>query len=540
MRDGGDPYLECLYAPVSSGPSPPAQRSTGLRVRPPVHTVLSLLCLGFTQVLGGRWGLVLSLALGVALGGDADSSRGSSALHSSNSSEDLVEGTNSTSLDARWPGVMNFPVKARTLLSMPSHWPCTLLNTRRLSSFVSSCGSPFQGPSLFDFLRSESAAVLHAKLLAAGHDPTRRALYIAFDTQSTVVDLVSVPPAGGRWWIVRDGFSRELLRPVTTWVDDERRSVVTLNSHGQAASLATSPEVASLYNLPQGARGVTATPLSRVYGHLTAAGLLLVEASIGTVSSSTPRLGVLLSFVLLWSSPGWAMMQTQVVASRTHSLWQSPQVQPRRIRVWTHTLAAPVTVPYSPEPDPEFLSTIVADTRRGVRGDGVFAWTIPTQVSDSAHMLHYPAGLCPPYVFWLLHYRGRGSVICATSGPMDWQYLAQEASEAFASQGFLQGSFGIQHNGRIFAYGSDLVAPPHGTILHLVRMGSRPSSSAAASIWEAPAELPWIPQFDYDICRGPRGEDPIVPDSCESTGLLRALLMNSRHLCRICSICLVA
>ena len=144
-----------------------------------------------------------------------------------------------------------------------------------------------------------------------------------------------------------------------------------------------------------------------------------------------------------------------------------------------------------------------------MRGDGVFDWTVPRQYGDAAHIIHYPSGLCPPFVVWLLHYRGRGSVICATAGQMDWQYLAQEAHEAFLSPSFLQGAFGIQHNSRVFAYGSELVAPPHGTILHLVRTGARPSSSSQSTVWDSPAELPWIPQFEYNLCLGPRHEGPI-------------------------------
>ncbi|CAE7884579.1 RNA-directed DNA polymerase from mobile element jockey [Symbiodinium microadriaticum] len=263
--------------------------------------------------------------------------------------------------------------------------------------------NPFQGPSLFDVLRADSADVLLSKLLAAGHDPLRRVLYVAFDTQSTVVDLVSVPPSSGRWWIVRDGISRELLRPVTTWVEE-------------------------------------------------------------------------------------AMMQGQVVPARAQAHWGAQQEAPRQTRR---------------------LAAAVAATQRGVRGDGVFDWTVPRQYGDAAHIIHYLSGLCPPFVFWLLHYRGRGSVICATAGQMDWQYLAQEAHEAFLSPSFLQGAFGIQHNSRVFAYGSELVAPPHGTILHLVRTGARPSSSSQSTVWDSPAELPWIPQFEYNLCLGPRHEGPI-------------------------------
>ena len=369
--------------------------------------------------------------------------------------------------------------------------------------------NPFQGPSLFDVLRADSADVLLSKLLAAGHDPLRRVLYVAFDTQSTVVDLVSVPPSSGRWWIVRDGISRELLRPVTTWVEEDRRAVVTINSHGQATSLVSTPEVASLYNLPQGARGVTASPLCRLHGYLTAAGLVLVEASIGSVSGAFPRTLSLLGLVIVTAFPCQAMMQGQVVPARAQAHWGAQQEAPRQTRIWTHTLAAPVVVPYNPEPNPGRLAAAVAATQRGVRGDGVFDWTVPRQYGDAAHIIHYLSGLCPPFVFWLLHYRGRGSVICATAGQMDWQYLAQEAHEAFLSPSFLQGAFGIQHNSRVFAYGSELVAPPHGTILHLVRTGARPSSSSQSTVWDSPAELPWIPQFEYNLCLGPRHEGPI-------------------------------
>ena len=114
-----------------------------------------------------------------------------------------------------------------------------------------------------------------------------------------------------------------------------------------------------------------------------------------------------------------------------------------------------------------------------------------------------------PCVVWLIHYRGRGSVICATPGTLDWQYLAQEAAEAFATPSFLQGSFGVQHNNRVFTYGSDLSAPPHGTILHIIRTGSRVTTGSTSNVWDTPADMPWVPQFEYHICRGPGGESPI-------------------------------
>ena len=229
-------------------------------------------------------------------------------------------------------------------------------------------------------------------------------------------------------------------------------------------------------------------------------------------------------------------MQGQVVRARHQAQWHTSHDPPRQMRIWTHTLAAPVVVPFDVEPNPARLAAAVAATHRGVRGDGVFDWTVPRQHGDSAHIIHYPAGLCPPFVFWLMHYRGRGSVVCATPGSIDWPYLAREAAEAFASSSFLQGSFGIQHNSRVFAYGSELAAPPHGTILHLVRTGVRSTTNTASSVWDAPAELPWIPQLEYNLCLGPGGEAPIQDGSLEprptpcSSAELQASLSYMQHL----------
>ena len=293
-----------------------------------------------------------------------------------------------------------------------------------------------------------------------------------------------------------------------------RRAVVTLNSHGQVASLVATPEVAGMYHLPHGARGTTATPLTRVYGHLAHSGLVLSEASVGVsfaLSCLSGRWSLTFAILLSCLPAGQAMMQEQLIITRPQVAWNSPQNAPQHSCIWTHTLAEPVVLPYTDPPDPGSMSSAVAATGRGVRSDGLFAWTNPRQWGDSAHIIHYPAGVCPPCVFWLVHYRGRGSVVCATPGPLDWQYLAQESAEAFATPSFLQGTFGIQHNGRVFAFGSDLAAPPHGTIVHLVRTGSRASSSLTANVWETPADMPWVPQFEYNICRGPRGESPIRP-----------------------------
>ncbi|CAE7906492.1 pol, partial [Symbiodinium necroappetens] len=534
MHSGSGPYLECIYSADPRPPPTPAARSHGHRLALSWWQLPFLAIVTRGHALYGGASLLLALTTAHAAS-DTNASDTPSALHSSSESEGLAAMTNSTpSCSSAW---------CHELSCQSTHFT---VNSASLAEYFTAFSptepvrvqlwNPFEGPSLFDFLRTESATALHSKLLAAGHDPSRRVLYVAFDTQSTVVDLVSVPPNSGRWWIVRDGLSRELLRPVTTWVDENRRSVVTLNSRGQAASLATTPETVALYHLPQGARGATAAPFTRVYGHMTTAGIALVEAGIGVVSGARPRLSLIAGTLMLFAVPSQAMMQGQVVPTSSQALWSNAQPPPQHTRIWTHTLAAPVTVAYSPEPNPARLAAAVAATQRGPRGDGVFDWTVPRQYGDTAHIIHYPAGLCPPFVFWLLHYRGRGAVICATPGHVDWQYLAQEASEAFSSPGFMQGSFGIQHNGRIFAYGSDLVTPPHGTILHLVRMGARASSGSAGNVWEAPAELHWIPQFEYNLCLGPGGEAPIcdgLPGNRAAPGSgeeLQASLSYMQHL----------
>ncbi|CAE7632916.1 scube2 [Symbiodinium sp. CCMP2592] len=58
-----------------------------------------------------------------------------------------------------------------------------------------------------------------------------------------------------KWWIVRDGLSRELLRPVLPWTDDTGRRVLTVNSHG-GDFVWTTPRivqgVAHLLHVPSG------------------------------------------------------------------------------------------------------------------------------------------------------------------------------------------------------------------------------------------------------------------------------------------------
>ena len=377
---------------------------------------------------------------------------------------------------------------------------------------------PNEGPRALDLDRTASDQVLEASLRAAGHEDIHRILHVAFDTRGTTLELLSVPPGNTVWWIVRDGVSRELLRPVMPWYDGNNRLVATLNSHGQAVSVAPSPEVDGLIRLPQGVRATMAVPLSPVHGYVTLAGLVLTEASIGTAASRARR--SMSAFLwALWLCVGAHGMQTQQISvARSQVGWGTVMEAPRITHIWTHSLAAPVVVPYTARPDPALLARAVAETSRGVGHDGIFDWTLPSQLHDSGHVIHYPSGVSPPYLFWLLHYRGRGSVVAAAPGHIDWPMLAREAGEAFGVDGLLRGQFGLQHNGRIYAYGTTLATPPHGTILHVVRTGEVTASSSA-SPWESPPDMPWIPQFDYALCRGPRGEEALVAGRASPAGL---------------------
>ena len=469
MHEGSDPCLECIR--FDDGVSAPVQAQQSVSSAAPGRSW----ALGFLLLMSGPdWRMRLLVAaslmsMGSSSSEEASSSHAQSALNSSGWPEDTPDDMHPARGDATRTCTVAW---CHELSCQTTHFATTPV---ALADYFSRYAPaelvrvhlwlPFQGPALFDLSREAHADTLSAKLQAAGHDPSRHSLFVAFDSQPTVVDLISVPPGGSRWWIVRDGLSRELLRPVTTWVEDHRRAVVTLNSHGQVASLVATLEVAGMYHLPHGARGTTATPLTRVYGYLADSGLVLSEASIGVslaLSRLSGRWGLTFA-VLLSSLPvGQAMMQEQLIITRPQVAWNSPQGNPQHSCIWTHTLAAPVVLPYADPPDPGSMSTAVAATGRGVRSDGLFAWTNPRQWGDSAHIIHYPAGVCPPCVFWLVHYRGRGAVVCATPGPLDWQYLAQESAEAFATPSFLQRTFGI-------------------------------------------------PQFEYNICRGPRGESPIRP-----------------------------
>ena len=110
--------------------------------------------------------------------------------------------------------------------------------------------------------------------------------------------------------------------------------------------------------LPQGARGVIADPLTRVKGHLTWDGLVLTEVAIGVVTGGAFGIGTGLFRPLalaLWLMTGVSAMQapqhSELALSVTNQPagWQgSSQSSPSCMRIWTYTLAAPVTVPYDP------------------------------------------------------------------------------------------------------------------------------------------------------------------------------------------------
>ncbi|CAE7208415.1 unnamed protein product, partial [Symbiodinium microadriaticum] len=369
---------------------------------------------------------------------------------------------------------------------------------------------PFQGPVAFDVQRTINANDLSCVFYEAGHRPPQHALHVAFDTHSTILDVLSVPAGDNVWWIVRDGTARELLRPVSPWYEDTRRLAVTINSHGQAVSLAASPECAAMRHYPQGARGLVAVPLPRIYGHVTSSGMVLAEASFGVLGAALGKfMGRGVSLLML-AVLARGMQQDQAVARRQSvATWGATPALPEDIYVWTHTLPAPLVVPFESQFNPAILARRVAETGRGVHAEGVFDWTIPQQVHGSAHVLHYPARASQQIVYWLLHYRGRACVYCAVPGNLDWQLLGRDAAEAFGVEGLGRGLFGIENRGRIFTYGSPLTAPPHGTILHLMRVNDN-GPQANALTWDEPAPLTCVPQFDYSVCRRPHGESPII------------------------------
>ena len=389
---------------------------------------------------------------------------------------------------------------------------------------------PLAGPLAFEVHRDSGPAELERMLRAAGHN-LDHGLIIAFDTSTTSVDLLSVPIGPTVWWIIRDGIARELLRPVALWHEARRRYVVTLNSHGQANAVTCSPEAAAMRRLPQGVRGYTSMPLSRIYGHLTHHGLVLTEATIGSIAAAASigcgqgislRLWALLS-AAFWLPGALAMQQntpwTPVPSQPRGSphAWVSVPLQPRCMRVWTHTIEAPVMFDYQPRPNPEYLTRHLAHLGRGVPPVGDFVWTTPTVVQGVAHLLHIPPNCVPPMLFWLLHYRGRAAVVAVPPGNFDWSRVAQLAHDLFGADLFRRNAFSIQHQNYVLPYGTNVPTPPHGSILHLVRSVGSPSAGFTA--WESVPDAIGMLHFDYDICAGPGGEVCLVPDfSAEPSG----------------------
>ena len=393
---------------------------------------------------------------------------------------------------------------------------------------------PLAGPLAFEVSRDSRPAELERMLHAAGHQ-SDHGLIVAFDTLTTSVDLLSVPVGPTRptiWWIIRDGIARELLRPVALWHEDHSRYVVTLNSHGQANAVTCSPEVAALRRLPQGARGYTSMPFPRIFGHLTHQGLVLTEAAIGALVAASggerPLLKVFSLAVLLsvarpyplvsamqQSTPAWSPVPAQNRPS-PHA-WVSTPLQPRCMRVWTHTIEAPVVFEYQPQPNPEYLTRHISQLGRGVPPVGDFVWTTPTVVQGVTHLLHVPPNSASSMVFWLLHYRGRATVVAVPPGQLDWARLAQLALDSFGADIFRRNAFSIQHQSYVFPFGSNVPMPSHGAILHLVRSIQAPSSSFTT--WENVPETIGMLHFDYDICEGPGGERCLEPDfAADSSG----------------------
>ena len=153
------------------------------------------------------------------------------------------------------------------------------------------------------------------------------------------------------------------------------------------------------------------------------------------------------------------------------------------MRVWTHTIEAPVAFDYQPRPDPEYLTRHLAHLGRGVPPVGDFVWTTPTVVQGVAHLLHIPPNCVPPMLLiWLLHYRGRAAVVAVPPGPFDWARLAQLAHDHFGVDLFRRNAISIQHQScsrMVLTYPSHptgpfsiwygpfirQLAPPHGTQL---------------------------------------------------------------------------
>ncbi|OLP91615.1 hypothetical protein AK812_SmicGene26671 [Symbiodinium microadriaticum] len=237
----------------------------------------------------------------------------------------------------------------------------------------------------------------------------------------------------------------------------------------------------------------------------------------------------LLRPVALWHAPGEQHFLTLNSHGQAFSVSQMTShglILFEVMRVWSFTCECPVDLPYVATPDPARLAAQIRDAGRGMPASGDFAWTTPRVVQDVAHMLHMPSRTVPPFAFWLLHFRAHGHVTAASGSTLDWQVLGLRAAEAFGGNCFSQGHFGVLQGGQLFLYGASLSAPPHGTILHLVRTYVPPR--AGPTVWDTPTEPEVVMPFDYDICLSPAGTRAIDLRAAPTTVARQARTDESR------------
>ena len=190
-------------------------------------------------------------------------------------------------------------------------------------------------------------------------------------------------------------------------------------------------------------------------------------------------------------------------ATRSVAAWTgAPPTPPACIRIFTHTPEAPVVVPKAATPDPVLMAQNVARMHRGGSSSGRLCQDYPAG----------PSTVAPPMVLWLLHCRERASVVAVAPGHVDWARLGELARDAFGVEFFSRGGFSIQHNNRVLLYGSSIPSPPHGAIIRAVS-----APTASFSSWDAPPDPIAALHFDYDICFGPAGEQPL-PASTPARG----------------------
>ena len=516
VHTGTDPYL-CLHSPyLLSGPLPagnttsPLPQPTGSAAYVSFPSYLLWLIPAFCADHKAALTVGLGLALLETL--QADGVRFNSSSDS-NMSEVTVLQDDTRTCTVAW---------CHELACQTTHFSVSVTD---LAAYIAEVAPepvvrillwrPFQGPKVFEIARQAAIHELQDRLPGLGHG-AGDILYVAFDTQGTSLDVLSVPANPTVWWIVRDGLGRELLRPVTKWAAPGESLILTLNSHGQAYAPASSPEVARLVRLPQGARAMAAEHLTRVTGHITEQGLVLLEVAIGTITAAISAAAGRPAWPAIFGLLGLSVaagMQPSAVAVRSPSsivnAWQqSIADRPETLRIWTYSCSCPTDVPYGDAPDTRWLSACVATTGRGLPANGEYVWTQPRIVQGVAHILHVPPG-STSFTFWLLHYQARGHVIAGSVSTFDWGLVGANAAEAFAEGFFSQGHFGLYMQGHFAAYGAQIQLPLPGAILHLVRTSLQPSSSA--SIWDTPQGPTIVPPFDYDICLGRRGDCAVVP-----------------------------